>query len=83
MSCEMSKMLSFLLGKEYGKMTDREAKAWAEKEAAEEDLKREKAKVRWLCSQLELRDSGLPFEKGYRPAESWELLADFYAGEKQ
>lgn len=76
MSCELSKMLSFLLGKRYGKMSDKEAKAWAEKEAAEEDLRREKAKVRWLCWELARHD------RLGRSAESWAALADLYAEEK-
>jgi hypothetical protein len=75
-------MLSFLLGKRYGKMSDKEAKAWAEKEAAEEDLRREKAKVRWLCRQLAFRDAGEPFPQCRRSVEAWEELADLYAEEK-
>ena len=76
MSCELSKVLSFLLGKKYGRMSDSEARAWAEKEAAEEDLRREKAKVRWLCRELEHRD-----HLG-RSAKGWESLADLYTEEK-
>jgi hypothetical protein len=82
MSCELSKTLSFLLGKKYGGMSDSEAKAWAEKEAAEEDLRRERAKVKWLCRQLAFRDAGEPFPPCRRSAESWEALADLYAEEK-
>jgi hypothetical protein len=69
-------MLSFLLWKRYGKMSDKEAKALAEKEAAEEDLRREKAKVRWLCWELARHD------RLGRSAESWAALADLYAEEK-
>lgn len=78
MSCQMVKDLLFLLNKRYGRMPDSEARAWAEKEAAEEDLKREKAKVRWLCRQLAFRDTGEPFPPCCRSAESWEALADLY-----
>lgn len=77
MSCELSRVLSFLIGRSSG-MSDREAKAWAEKEAAEEDLKRERAKVRWLCRQLAFRDAGEPFPPCRRSAEAWEELADLY-----
>ena len=82
MSCQMVKDLLFLLNKRYGRMSDSEARAWAEKEAAEEDLRREKAKVRWLCRQLAFRDAGEPFPPCRRSAESWEALADLYAEEK-
>jgi hypothetical protein len=82
MSCELSKTLSFLLEKKYGGMSDSEAKAWAEKEAAEEDLRRERAKVKWLCRQLAFRDAGEPFPQCRRSAEAWESLADLYAEEK-
>lgn len=76
MSCELSRVLSFLLGKKYGRMSDSEARAWAEKEAAEEDLRRERAKVRWLCWELARHD------RFGRSAESWAALADLYAEEK-
>ena len=71
MSCELSRVLSFLIGRNSG-MSDREATAWAAKEEAERDLKRERAKVSWLCRELEQRD-----HLG-RSAESWEALADLY-----
>ena len=75
MSCELSRMLSFLIGRSSG-MSDREARAWAAKEEAERDLRREKAKVSWLCRELEQRD-----HLG-RSARGWENLADLYAEEK-
>ena len=70
MSCVMSKYLSYLFGKGVG-MTDREANAWAEKEAAELDLRRERAKVKWLCKTLENRDPMIS-------AEAWEDLSEIY-----
>ena len=76
MSCQMVKDLLFLLNRRYGRMSDSEARAWAEKEAAEEDLRREKAKVRWLCWELARHD------RLARSAESWAALADLYAEEK-
>ena len=75
MSCELSRMLSFLIGRSSG-MSDREARVWAAKEEAERDLRREKAKVLWLCRELEQRD-----HLG-RSAKGWEALADLYAEEK-
>ena len=75
MSCEWGRLLWQIVFKNAG-MTDREAKAWATKEEAERDLRREKAKVSWLCRELEQRD-----HLG-RSAESWEALADLYAKEK-
>ena len=78
MSCWMSKMLSYLTAKSIGKMTDRGAKAWAEKEAFEEDLKRERAKVQWLCRQLESRDVDTPLPRYHRSASAWEELATLY-----
>ena len=75
MSCELSRMLSFLIGRSSG-MSDREARAWAAKEEAERDLRRETAKVSWLCRELEQRD-----HLG-RSAKGWESLADLYTEEK-
>ena len=78
MSCEMSKCLSYLLGKDRG-MSDREAKAWAEKEAVEQDLEREKAKTRWLCRQLERLCDGRHHDlEAGKTAEQWELLAELF-----
>ena len=81
MSSEMGRALSFIIGKSKG-MSDREAEAWAAKDEAERDLRREKAKVKWLCHQLAFRDAGEPFPQCRRSAEAWESLADLYAEEK-
>ena len=89
MSGELSKYLSYIIGKQVGGMTDREAKAWAEKEEAENDLRREREKVAWLCKVLEKMDSDNFSEKlaktndgRYHPLETgktaiqWEMLAE-------
>ena len=78
MSGELSKYLSYLIGKDVGGMTDREAKAWAEKEEAEKDLRREKEKVAWLCKVLEKMDSDESSERLCRSASVWEGLAELY-----
>ena len=78
MSGELSKYLSYLIGKQVLGMTGREAKAWAEKEEAEKDLRREREKVAWLCKVLEKMDSDNSSEKLCRSASAWEGLAELY-----
>ena len=78
MSSVMSKYLSYLFGKGVG-MTDREANAWAEREAAERDLEHEKAKVRWLCERLANICDGRHHDlEAGKTAEQWEMLAELF-----
>ena len=79
MSGVLSKYLSYIIGKQAGGMSDREAKAWAEVDGLRQDLARERAKVEWLCRQMAFRDTGEPCPHYHRSAEAWEALADLFS----